>query len=190
MSQRKALEDLDNLFPGLKSGRVTQPTTTEGPAPAPSAPLVDPAEPKRRRVMIRDTSALKPAEAAEVKPAPDVSRLLALNRSAEVQARPAARPRLRLMESQGFGGVRTAGFQAAPRTEDALPAIVQGLLHRVGIRSGFPAGPRDLDFFVHASDVGSAAERALVKIGGWMAARHPGLSWKLRVVERCAHEVI
>ena len=194
---------LDALFPGLGRPKVEAP-----PLPPPAGtPSADGATPTRRRVFVRDVSSLRPPppppppptvvepirteamkafgrERIEVPtfgkpPSPQVTAAAKVAASNSV--------RLRVSSALGFGSVRRAGFDAAPRPAPVEAPAAGSFMYRVQVRAA--AAAREFEFFVRASNLVEVAGLGVPRIGVWMGRAHPGMSWRVRAVERWEEEI-
>lgn len=140
-----------------------------------------PPEKTRRRVRIRDVSAIRPPAA----PAP-----------LEAKAEPT--PNDRVFRRQISDTLRQLGRDGAPRPsqsaevaaaghEPALrasvaPAVVNAFQVSIAAPSVPPDG--ELSFVIEGDDIAQVASDALVRVAEYMSEHHPGAAWKMLSLKR------
>ncbi len=179
------LAKAEALFKGLKQkkkddGSASADAALAGDPPSEAAPAAPPEKP-RRRVRIRDVSAIRP-------PAP----------SPEVQRTEDPVPADRVFRRQISDTLRQLGRDGMPRAkppvepgetghEPALrasvaPAVVNAF--QVSISAPSVKSDGELTFVIEGDDIAQVASDALVRVAEYMSEHHAGAAWKMQSLSR------
>jgi hypothetical protein len=175
------LAKAEALFKGLQKKKTDEakaeaaPAAADGDASPPAAP-----EKTRRRVRIRDVSAIRAPAAAPAE-----------------KAKAEAAPADRVFRRQLSDTLRQLGRDGTPRAaqskadtvdhEGALrasvaPAVVNAFQVKIAAPGVDPDG--ELTFVIEGDDIAQVASDALVRVAEYMAENHPGSAWKMQALER------
>ncbi len=181
------LAKAEALFKGFKQKKKDEAEALANPeaaaeraAEAAAAAAAAPPEKARRRVRIRDVSAIRPAAAEPIvqRPAPDAPVDDGFRRQISDTLKQLGRD----------GAPRPAQVAAAAAgSEPALrasvaPAVVNAFQITISAPSVKADGP--LQFVIEGDDIAQVASDALVRVAEYMGEHHPGAAWKMQSLER------
>lgn len=182
------LAKAEALFKSLKDQKKEAAAAVEAAEAATKAEQ-DPAS-RRRRVRIRDVSAIRPAAPAE--PEPEAASAAPAEPDGRIRLDLAGTlKQLRRPEEDDAEADDSAG-SARRRTRKALQeakgsaGVTGGVINAFQIRIAAPTVKPDGDmlFVIEGDDVAQVASDALVRVAEYMGEKHPGASWSMQGLER------
>lgn len=179
------LAKAEALFSGFKEkqkqAEAQARAEAEGAAPPASETPEAPPAKTRRRVRIRDVSAIRPAAAAP-SPAEEVVQSTPPDRVFRRQISDTLRQLGRDENARGPSGEAKPAEQETARRASVTPKVINAFQVKISAPSVQPDG--ELVFVIEGDDIAQVASDALVRVAEYMSDRHPGAAWKMQALER------